>query len=399
MVVSRSTLFTSPQGVQDFVQVDSASKEKLALQSPKKKQGKIGKIVSSLNSPKKPKKAPATKDPPVKSPTSPSKKSTKKVSIASDKTWDGKKERKVKVKKTKSAMKGARAPVLSKPQESTQQLLRAAAAMAESSSDDPEAFKIQALKTALEETAQRLKQVTEQQQKDKEEIKEAMKQQKKQVKDKLESLYMPVINAGKADCKSGSKKQAETAELIEYLKKDNQKLRTSIETWARKIKDMKQQNASLERANDQAEKMTEELKEQVEEMEAVQSKLNDNCAVFKAALTKMKKDYKKRTKFHQAETNCSNYFDTCISKIVKNVTDRSKQADLIEDIYTFSAQGSGLATEQREEHSPAADLAALPAPEKKNNKGSWSFMHEEDSNDSDSDDDDDDDEYDSDDEE
>lgn len=370
----------SPQGVADFVQVESASKEKLSLQSPKKKTGKVGKLVSSLKSPKKAKKK-VDKD----TPSPP--KASKRVSIESPKTWDGKREKKVKVKKPKPAMKGAPAPILSTPQESSQELLRAAAAMAEKASDDPEAYKIQALKAAMEETAAKLKRVTEQRQQDKEAINEAMKEQKKQIKEKLEAVYMPVINAGKADGKSNSKKQAETAELIEYLKKDNQKLRTAIESWNRKIKDMKAQNASLERANEQVEKMYEELQEQVADMEAVQSKLTDNCAVFKAALDKMKKDYKKRTKFHQAETNCSNYFDTCISKIVKNVRDRSRQADLIEEVYTLSAQGSALATEERQKHSPAADLAALPAPEKKN-KGSWSFMHEENSNDSDSDDDD-----------
>jgi hypothetical protein len=383
----------SPRGVTDFVQVENPASDKLSLQqSPKKKTGKVGKLVASLKSPKNKSSKTVDKEavPSVlKSPKSSSpKKLSKRVSIESDKTWDGKKERKVKVKKAKSIMKGVPAPILSSPQESTQELLRAAAAMAQNASDDPEAFKIQALKVALEETAQKLQQVTDQQKKDQEEIKEAARQQKKQIKEKLEEIYMPMINAGKADGKNNSKKHAETAELIDYLKKDNAKLRTSIESWARKIKEMKMQNASLERTNEQAESMYEELKEQVADMEAVQSKLTDNCAVFKEALSKMKKDYKKRTMYHQAETNCSAYFDTCVNKIVKNVTDRSRQADLIEEVYTMSAEGTALATEEREKHSPAADLAALPGPEKKN-KGSWSFMHdEEDSNDSDSDDDD-----------
>ena len=54
--IMRSPLM-SPQGVADFVQVEDAAKAKLALQSPKKKTGKIGKLVSSLKGPKKTKKA------------------------------------------------------------------------------------------------------------------------------------------------------------------------------------------------------------------------------------------------------------------------------------------------------------------------------------------------------
>lgn len=181
----------------------------------------------------------------------------------------------------------------------------------------------------------------------------------------------------------------------QYLKDDNAKIRKSIESYARKIKEIKKSNANLERCNHQAAESYKQLEEQVADMTAVRGKLEDNCAVFKEALKKMKKDYKKRTAFHSAETNCSIHFDTCISKIVKNVTDRSRQADLIEEVGTMSAEGTALATTKRQEHSPNADLEALPVPQKGKNKGSWSFMHEDDddeSNESDSDDEDSDDE-------
>lgn len=273
----RSTLL-SPRGVADVVQLDkakvtsnmswaddSASSLKSPKKSPKKKSSLKNSIKNVFN------KKPTTEV--EKSPLKSSLKKTpsrKSVTIQSDKKWDGRKERKVKVKKSKSsALKGAPAPVLSKPQASTQELLRTAAAMAESASDDPESYKIQMLKAALEETAEQLKKVTEQQQKDKERIKEASNEEKKRIKESLEKLYKPVIDQGKQNGKNHSKKQEEAEQLIQvcrwcfdfeklsavascisrysastafffpqYLKDDNAKIRKSIESYARKIKGM-----------------------------------------------------------------------------------------------------------------------------------------------------------------
>lgn len=351
----------SPRGVADvFVQVDP--KEKLNSSF-----SWADNSASSL-------KSPSTS-------SSPNKKSTKKVRIKSEKSWDGKKEKKTKkVKKVKeSTLKGAPAPVLFQASDSTQQLLREAAAKGLREGADHEAVKIEMLKAALERTAEQLKEVNDRRQKDADEMKAALKQAKKECKEQLESIYKPVIDSNIKDGKNQNKKQAETAKLIQYLKDDNAKIRKEIESTARKIKELMASNANLERLNKQAEDAYAELEDQVETMQAVNDKLTSNVAIFKETLSKMKKDYKKRTKFHQMEINCSDYYDKCMNKVVKSVSDRSRIASLIEEVNITAAEGIAFANEERQKHSPNADLQALPSPtnDGKKKKATWSFMFEE----------------------
>lgn len=337
----------------------------------------------------------------LKSPTaesmSPSKKKKKMVRIKSEKSWDGRKEKKTKkVKKVKeSALKGAPAPVLYHTSNSTQELLRQAAAKSLQEGSDPEVVKIQMLKAALEKATEQLQEVNDQQKKDQEEIKSAIKQAKKECKDQLESIYKPVINSNIKDGKNQNKKQEETAKLIQYLKDDNAKIRKEIDSLARKIKEVKASNANLERLNQKAKDSYAALEDQVETMQAVNDKLTSNVAIFKEMHTKMKKDYKKRTKFHQVEMNCSEYYDKCMNKVVKSVADRSRDASLIEEVHISSAEGIAQANEERAKHNPTVELSSLPSPiesEDKKKTASWSFMFEEES---DKDDDDSDDEDDS----
>ncbi|KAG7372266.1 hypothetical protein IV203_018409 [Nitzschia inconspicua] len=364
----------SPRGVADvFLQVDP--KEKLDSSF-----SWADASTSSLKSP-------------TSSSSSPKKKSTKKVRIKSEKSWDGKKEKKSKkVKKvTQSDLKGAPAPVLHHTSDSTQQLLRQAVAKGLQQGSDPDAMKIEMLKAALEKAAEQLKEVNDRRKKDADDMKAAIKQAKKECKQQLESIYKPVINSNIKDVKSQNKKQEETAKLIQYLKDDNAKIRKEIESTARKIKEIKASNANLERLNHQAGEAYAELEDQVETMQAVNDKLNSNVAIFKETLSKMKKDYKKRTAFHQVEMHCSEYYEKCMNKVVQSVADRSRDAKLIEEVHISAAEGSAEANEERVKHSPNVDLASLPSPiesEGKKKKASWSFMFEADSDGKDLDDDD-----------
>jgi hypothetical protein len=314
--------------------------------------------------------------------SSPKKKSAKKVRINSEKLWDGKKEKKTKkIKKVKeTSLKDSPAPILRQANDLTQQLLREAAAKGLQQGTDPDAVKIEILKAALQETSEQLKEVNDRRKKDADEMKAALKLAKKECKTQLELIFKPVIDSNIKDGENRNRRQAETAKLIQYLKDDNAKIRRDIESTARKIKELKATNANLERLNHQAGEAYAELEDQVETMKAVNDKLTCNVAIFKETLSKMKKDYKKRTEFHQVEINCSEYYDKCMGKVVKSVSDRSRNAKLIEDVSITSAEGIALANEEREKYSPNVDLESLPnlVTDGRKNKASWSFMSEND---------------------
>jgi chromosome segregation ATPase len=351
----------SPRGVGDvFLQVDSKEKLNSSLSWADNSTSSL-KSLSSLSSPKK--------------------KSAKKVRIDSEKSWDGKKEKKTKkIKKVKQApLKGTPAPIIYQSSDSTQQLLREAAVKGLQQGIDPDAFKIEMLKVALEETTKQLKEVNDRRKKDADEMKAELKQAKKECKKQLEATFKPVIDSNIKDGESRNKRQAETAKLIQYLKDDNAKIRKEIESTAQKIKELKVTNSNLERLNHQAGEAYTELEDQVETMKAVNDKLSSNLTIFKETLSSMKKDYKKRTAFHQIEINCSEYYDKCMGKVVKSVLDRSRDSKLIEDVSITSAEGIAFANEERQKYSPSADLESLPSPvtNVKKKKASWSFMFED----------------------
>jgi hypothetical protein len=350
----------SPRGVADvFLQVDPEVKLNSSLSWGDSSSSSL-KSPSSLSSSKK--------------------NSAKKVRINSEKSWDGRKEKKPKIKKIKeNSLKGSPAPVLRQSDDSTQELLRVAEAKGLQQGTDQDAFKIDMLKVALEEVSEQLKEVNNRRKKDADDMKASLKQAKKEYKKQLESIFKPVINSNIKDGENRDKRQAETAKLIQYLKDDNAKIRKEIESTARKIKELRASNANLERLNHEAGEAYAELEDQVETMNAVNDKLISNVAIFKDTLSKMKKDYKKRTEFHQIEINCSEYYDKCMGKVVKSVSDRSRDAKLIQDVSITSAEGIAVANEERQKYSPNAELESLPSSvtDGRKKKASWSFMFED----------------------
>jgi myosin heavy subunit len=236
--------------------------------------------------------------------------------------------------------------------------------------------KIQFLREAIEIAKKEIEKVNEQRKKDKENVQDMLIKAKKECRERLESVYMPVISTLKKDGKSKDQKHAETAKVIQYLKDDNAKIRKEIDMYARKIKDLNQSNASLERHNHHAEEAIKEVAERVEEMKAVNEKLTENEAIFKDMYKKMKKDYIVRTRHHQVEVVSSRYYETCIKKVVKSAMDRSKNPTFIESICEMAAEGTAEAIDLRDKNSPNAELEDLPLSKKigSGKKASWSFM-------------------------
>mmetsp|Transcript_12911 Transcript_12911/g.23217 ORF Transcript_12911/g.23217 Transcript_12911/m.23217 type:complete len:374 (+) Transcript_12911:105-1226(+) len=343
----------SPRGVADVLLVENGAEEKLNSSFSWAENSS-----SSLKESRSPTKKTPTKD-------------NKKVRINSDKP-DGKQGKVRRIRKVKpSSSSPASTAAKAKKTKEIQTSVRPS-----SGQQSPSA---ELLKAAIIDTKKRIDEVNEQRKKDAQDFKELLRQSKKDCKKELESIYMPMINTHKKDGKSKKQQQAETAKLIEFLKEDNAKIRKEIEHYARKIKELAASNESLERCNHKADKACEELSEEIESMEAIKDKLTDNVSIFKDTLKKMKKDYFKRTRYHQAEAASTGYYDTCIGKILKKV-DQCTEPEVIEQVGTIATEGIAEATGERQKHSPDAVLEDLPLSKKNDsgkNKASWSFMYEE----------------------
>lgn len=239
---------------------------------------------------------------------------------------------------------------------------------------------VELLKAALEMARQQLEKVHEQREKDSQEQKERLLKAKLECKQELEAIYQPLISTHVQDEKQQKKRTTETSKIIQYLRDDNSKIRKEIEYYAKEIKKMKESNAQLETANHKAQQAYEELEDHVETMNAVNEKLKSNETIFKETLKKMKGDYRKRTRYHECEVNSIGYYEACLSKIVRNVKDRSRDAKFIEDIYRTAEQGSTHAMDARETNLPKmseVEQLRLSKGIKSGQKVSWNSMVDE----------------------
>eukprot|EP00529_Nitzschia_sp_RCC80_P020822 CAMPEP_0113454038 /NCGR_PEP_ID=MMETSP0014_2-20120614/7661_1 /TAXON_ID=2857 /ORGANISM="Nitzschia sp." /LENGTH=380 /DNA_ID=CAMNT_0000345439 /DNA_START=63 /DNA_END=1205 /DNA_ORIENTATION=+ /assembly_acc=CAM_ASM_000159 len=374
------SMFQSPTGVANFVdpsQVNGKLNSSFSwtdaepvsptLKTPSKKKKKSA-VADSADTPSKLKSA-------LKSPTK--EKKEKKLKA-------GKKEKK------KSSGDDADKPVKEKKMKSPKPSKKKKKVKAE----DVESDTIRALKAQMEEVQQRLLDLNSQKENDAVEYKERLKTAKKECKEHLESVYRPMITSHVKDGKEQKQKQMESQKMIEYLRSENAKIRKDIEFYGQEIKKMFHANENLEKANKKADEAYNELEDHVHSMTEVNEKLNENVTIFKGHIKTMKDDYLKRTRHHMCEVRTSNSYETCLHKIVSSVKDRSRDADLIDELATMVDAGSTEAIEDKTKHCPAVELSSLPVPkglDDMTKQGKWSFMVDETSTDSDSDSDSDDD--------
>lgn len=240
--------------------------------------------------------------------------------------------------------------------------------------------KVELLKAAIELAQKKLNEVNEQRENDAQEQKERLRKAKLEYKKELEAIYKPLISTHVQDVQNQEQKKTEGSKIIQYLREDNAKIRKEIEYYAKEIKKIKLSNDQLESANETARHSLEELEDHVETMQAVNKKLTSNAAIFKEALKKMKRDYVTRTRFHQCEMNSTGYYESCLSQIVKNVKDRSRDPKFIEVIYSIVEEGFADARNGQEKNPPnVAAVEELPLSKrvKSNKKVSWSLMVDE----------------------
>jgi myosin-5 len=194
-----------------------------------------------------------------------------------------------------------------------------------------------------------------------------MEEYKEQLEDKLRA------EAGKQN--QSAQQQTlidESGKIIEYLRKENMKLRQQCETMKREFKFLKENNARLMEANASASSSFNQLNEHAKRLNATNARLIKNVDTYKQQLIKMKEDLKNRQAFYLAEAHARVAYQKTLARIVAQVQEKSRDAQLVEDVVIWALECEAEAKSERaalenagNKVPPGGSFAAAPVQEKK----------------------------------
>jgi myosin-5 len=139
----------------------------------------------------------------------------------------------------------------------------------------------------------------------------------------------------------------ESGKIIEYLRKENMKLRQQVENMKRDYKSLKENNARLMEANASASNSFNQLNEHAKGLNATNARLIKNVDTYKKQLVKMKEDLKDRQAFYLAEAHARVAYQKTLARIVAQVQDKSRDAQLVEDVVIWALECEAEAKSER----------------------------------------------------
>jgi len=175
----------------------------------------------------------------------------------------------------------------------------------------------------------------------------------------------------------------ESGKIIEYLRKENMKLRQQCESMKRDYKSLKENNSRLIDANSSASKSFNQLNDHAKGLNATNARLIKNVDTYKKQLVKMKEDLKNRQAFYLAEAHARVAYQKTLARIVAQVQDKSRDAQLVEDVVIWALECEAEAKAERAALENAGQKAPPVAASRRSNPNRRPT--DDDSDDSDSD--------------
>jgi myosin-5 len=139
----------------------------------------------------------------------------------------------------------------------------------------------------------------------------------------------------------------ESGKIIEYLRKENMKLRQQCESMKRDYKSLKENNARLMEANSSASASFTQLNDHAKGLNGTNGRLIKNVDAYKKQLVKMKEDLKNRQAFYLAEAHARVAYQKSLARIVAQVQDKSRDAQLVEDVVIWALECEAEAKAER----------------------------------------------------
>jgi len=174
----------------------------------------------------------------------------------------------------------------------------------------------------------------------------------------------------------------ESGKIIEYLRKENMKLRTQSDAMKRDFKALKDNNARLVEANSSASVTFTALNDHAKQLNVTNAKLIKNVEGYKQKLEKLKDDLKTKQSYYLEEAEARLAYQKTMAQVVGIIQDKCRDPQLVEDIVIMAleceaeAKCERAALDSNTEKAPAS----VPEPKKSSDFGSDS---DDDSDDSD----------------
>merc|ERR1719223_338389 len=202
------------------------------------------------------------------------------------------------------------------------------------------------LANQLDKMKEELVKAEDQRKRELEDAKFQFEQEMEEYKEKLEDQ----LRAESQKVNKSAQQQTlidESGKIIEYLRKENMKLRQQCETMKRDYKSLKENNSRLMEANASASNSFNQLNEHAKGLNATNARLVKNVDTYKKQLVKMKEDLKNRQAFYLAEAHARVAYQKTLARIVAQVQDKSRDAQLVEDVVIWALECEAEAKSER----------------------------------------------------
>jgi myosin V len=139
----------------------------------------------------------------------------------------------------------------------------------------------------------------------------------------------------------------ESGKIIEYLRKENMKLRNQNDTMRKDFKALKENNSRLMEANASAGASFSALNDHAKQLNVTNAKLIKNVEAYKGQLEKLKTDLKTRQAYYLAEAEARLAYQKTMAQIVGAIQDKCRDAQLVEDVVIMALECEAEAKSER----------------------------------------------------
>jgi myosin-5 len=139
----------------------------------------------------------------------------------------------------------------------------------------------------------------------------------------------------------------ESGKIIEYLRKENMKLRNQNENMRKDFRSLKENNQRLMEANASAGESFAALNDHAKQLNATNAKLIKNVEAYKHQLEKLKDDLKTRQAYYLAEAEARLAYQKTMAQIVGAVQDKCRDPQLVEDVVIMALECEAEAKSER----------------------------------------------------
>jgi myosin heavy subunit len=139
----------------------------------------------------------------------------------------------------------------------------------------------------------------------------------------------------------------ESGKIIEYLRKENMKLRNQNDNMRKDFRSLKENNQRLMEANASAGESFSALNEHAKQLNSTNAKLIKNVEAYKNQLEKLKDDLKTRQAYYLAEAEARLAYQKTMAQIVGAIQDKCRDPQLVEDVVIMALECEAEAKSER----------------------------------------------------